>query len=255
LDRIFRIDVNETKQYCRRSIMTFGLPKGRSFNFHRASVLYPSTSLLITSLAVLALAIGSASAQQPEPTPAESSATATPQSESGQTETASPTPSASASPEPQQTPELLPESKTLPEQPAETVLPRDLIPEGAKPVIPGATPNPVSAEQLEKDKVRFRQLRTIAVRDPYAIYFLAKARMQNTDELKREYLRVYYTTMCDEMRKLEPRLKLMIDAFEAARVGLSAPVAQRPTIPGRDLDRFAAWQKQQGKGGTRPTAP
>ena len=139
----------------------------------------------------------------------------------------------------------MPESKTLPAQPAETVLPRDLIPEGTKPRIPGSILNPTSAEQLEKDKFRFRQLRTIAVRDPYAVYFWRRARLEHTDEMKREYLRVYYLTMCDEMRKLEPRLKPMIDAFENLNIGRLSQVASRPTVPGRDVPRFEASQRHQ----------
>src|SRR6202035_5799371 len=124
-------------------------------------------------------------------------------------------------------------------------LPHDLIPEGAKPQIPGSVPNPNSAEQLEKDKVRFRQLRTIARRNPYAICFWRRARLERTEEMKREYFRIYYTTMCDEMRKLEPRLKLTIDAFEYANVARLSPVALRPAIPERDLPRYNAAQKRQ----------
>jgi len=203
--------------------------------------------LLISSLTVVLLCFGAASAQETEPTP---SATApqsspTPEEQSGRTDTASPTPVVSPTPESQESPQLLPESKTLPAQPAETVLPRDLIPEGTKPRIPGSILNPTSAEQLEKDKFRFRQLRTIAVRDPYAVYFWRRARLEHTDEMKREYLRVYYLTMCDEMRKLEPRLKPMIDAFENLNIGRLSQVASRPTVPGRDVPRFEASQRHQ----------
>jgi hypothetical protein len=194
---------------------------------------------LLSSLMVLLLALGAASAQEagPTPTASASQATGTPQ------EAPSATPAPSASPVPelqQQEPQLLPESKTLP---AETPLPQDLIPQGAKPQFPGSIPNPASAEQLEKDKIRFRQIRTIAVLNPYAIYFSRRARLARTDEMKREYLRVYYTTMCDQMRKLEPRLKLMIDAFEALNIARASQVALRPTIPARDIPRFKASQK------------
>jgi hypothetical protein len=203
--------------------------------------------LPLWSLAVVLWAAGAALAQETGPTPAAVTPQNSPTSEeqSGETPTASPTPVASPIPESQETPQLLPESKTLPLQPPETVLPRDLIPEGAKPRIPGSTPNPTSAEQLEKDKIRFRQLRTIAVRDPYAIYFWRRARSENTDEMKREYLRVYYITMCEEMRKLEPRLKPMIDAFEASNLARVSPIAARPTVPERDIPRFEASLKHQ----------
>jgi len=118
---------------------------------------------------------------------------------------------------------------------------RDLIPQGIQAILPGSLlPAPGSAEQAEIDKIRFRQIRTIAVRNPYAVYLWRKAQSQKTDELKREYLRAYYLTMCDEMRKLEPRLKGMIDGFEAGYVGRSSPTGQRPTIPGRDIPRYNA---------------
>jgi hypothetical protein len=195
--------------------------------------------LVVVSL----FAIAAAKAQEPAATPAATPQTsATPQAEGGQTQTASPTPTVSPTPEGQEQPQLLPESKTLPTPPPEAPLPPNLIPEGAKPRLPGPVPNPNSAEQIEKDRIRFRQLRTIAVRNPYAIYLLRRARMENTDEMKREYLRVYYITMCDEMRKLEPRLKAVIDAFESANIGRLSQVAQRPTVPARDVPRFEASQ-------------
>ena len=201
---------------------------------------------LVLSLAFLLWNTGWDFAQETGPTPdAVPQTSPTPQEQSGETPTASPTSVASPTPEPQETPQLLPESKTLPPQPPETVLPRDLIPEGTKPRIPGSIPNPTSAEQLEKDKIRFRQLRTIAVRDPYAVYFWRRARLEGTDEMKREYLRVYYITMCDEMRKLEPRLKPMIDAFEIVNLGRVSPLANRPTVPERDIPRFEASQRHQ----------
>jgi hypothetical protein len=194
---------------------------------------------LISSLMVLLLALGAASAQETEPTPTPSTSQATgAQSASPAAPAASPTPELQ-----QQQPQLLPESNAIPFPPPETSLPplpQDLIPQGAKPQFPGSIPNPTSAEQQEKDRIRFRQIRTIAVRNPYAIYFLRRATLASTDEMKREYLRVYFTTMCDQMRKLEPRLKLMIDTFENANIGRASQLALRPTVPARDIPRFKA---------------
>jgi hypothetical protein len=194
---------------------------------------------LISSLMVLLLAVGAVSAQETEPTPTPSTSQPTgAQSASPATPAASPTPELQ-----QQEPQLLPESNAIPFPPPETSLPplpQDLIPQGAKPQFPGSIPNPTSAEQQEKDRIRFRQIRTIAVRNPYAIYFLRRARLASTDEMKREYLRVYFTTMCDQMRKLEPRLKLMIDTFENANIGRASQLILRPTVPARDIPRFKA---------------
>ena len=196
--------------------------------------------LLILSLFNLLFVVAVASAQNAQPSPTESlpQPTPTPQEE------ASPAPT--ASPAPQGVPELLPESKTLPVQPPQTPLPPDLIPEGTKPKPPGLpAPNPASAEQQEKDKVRFRQIRTIARRNPFAIYLLGRAMLEKTDEGEREYMRAYYTTMCDQMRKLEPRLKPVIDAFENLNVGRLSQFGIRPTIPLRDIRRYEAAQAAQ----------
>jgi hypothetical protein len=196
--------------------------------------------LLILSLFNLLFVGAVASAQNAQPSPTESlpQPTPTPQEE------ASPAPT--ASPAPQGVPELLPESKTLPVQPPQTPLPPDLIPEGTKPKPPGLpAPNPASAEQQEKDKVRFRQIRTIARRNPFAIYLLGRAMLEKTAEGEREYLRAYYTTMCDQMRKLEPRLKPVIDIFEIGNVARVSQFGIRPTIPLRDIRRYEAAQAAQ----------
>ena len=65
--------------------------------------------------------------------------------------------------------------------------------------------------------------------------------------MKREYLRVYYITMCDKMRKIEPRLKSTIDAFENANIARLSQVASRPTVPGRDVPRFEASQRHDDR--------
>jgi hypothetical protein len=206
---------------------------------------------LKSSLALVLLAVSTAAAQETEPTPSATVPQSSPVPEEQNGQTGAPAPVPSPTPGEQEAPQLLPEQNVLPAQPtpaqpSEPVLPRDLIPEGPKPPFPGATPNPTSAEQLEKDKIRFRQLRTTALRDPYAIYFYRQANLEQTNEMKREYLRVYYITMCDEMRKLEPRLKTMIDAYENANIARLSQVLSRPTVPGRDIPRFRAAQKHVG---------
>jgi hypothetical protein len=196
--------------------------------------------LLVASLFNLLFVIVVASAQNAQPSPTESSPQPTP------TPQPSPAPAASPTPESQGVPELLPESKTLPVPPPQTPLPPDLIPGGAKPKPPGPpAPNPASAEQQEKDKVRFRQIRTIAQRNPFAIYLLRRAMLEKTDEGKREWLRDYYTTMADQMRKLEPRLKPVIDIFEFVNIGVLSQSNIRPTIPLRDIRRYEAAQAAQ----------
>lgn len=143
-------------------------------------------------------------------------------------------------------PDLLPESRTLPVLPPETPLAPDLMPRGTRPKLPGIPAlNPASAEQQDKDRVRFRQIRTIAQRNPFAIYLLRRAKLDKTDEGEREFMRAYYTTMCDQMRILEPRLKPVIDNFENLNIGRLSQYNIRPTVPLRDFRRFQAAQRHQ----------
>jgi hypothetical protein len=177
-------------------------------------------------------------AQDAQPSPAQSTPTPT--------EQASPRTSPSQTPEPQTAPDLLPESITLPPLPPESALPRDLLPEIPKPVKNAYLPTAGSAEQQEKDRIRFRQIRTIAVRDPFAIYLAKRAAQEKTEEGKREYFRAYYTTMAVYMRKLEPKLKPLIDAFEGGNIARYSPTGVRPTIPLRDLERYERAQTTAG---------
>ena len=166
----------------------------------------------------------------------------------------SPTPAAQASPEtspspappPQTAPDLLPESKTLPPLPPESELPPDLLPQVPKPEKNVHLPAPGSAEQQEKDRIRFRQIWTIAMRDPFAIYLAKRATEEKTEEGKREYFRAYYTTLAVHMRKLEPKLKPFIDGFEAGYIARYTQTKVRPTIPLRDLRRYEREQAAAG---------
>jgi hypothetical protein len=53
------------------------------------------------------------------------------------------------------------------------------------------------------------------MRDPFAINLATRAAQEKTEEGKREYFRAYYTAMAVHTRKLEPKLKPLIDGFEA----------------------------------------
>jgi hypothetical protein len=177
-------------------------------------------------------------AQDAKPSPAESAPTPAEQT--------APESSPSPTPEPQTAPDLLPESRTLPPLPPNSALPPDLIPERPKPTKSTPLPNPGSAEQQEMDKIRFRQIRTIAVRNPFAIYLAKRAAQERTEEGKREYFRAYYTAMAIQMRKLEPKLKPTIDAFEAGNIARFSQTIIRPTIPLRDLQRYEREQAAAG---------
>jgi outer membrane biosynthesis protein TonB len=214
----------------------------------------PPMRCLITVMVVAVFAAVPAFAQEAEPTPGPSPSPSP--AEKMESPAPSPSPAAEASPEPssspspQMPPELLPESKTLPPQPPQSQqVPgapelRDLIPEGTLPQLP-TTPTKPLASQQEQDKVRFRQLRTIAARNPYAIYLWEYAKWAKTEQSRREIRRLYYQSMCAEMRRMEPRLKGMIDSFELAAVSRSDQTRVQPTIPVRDLPRWEAQRKRQ----------
>jgi hypothetical protein len=185
---------------------------------------------------------GTSRAQEASPGVAESSPSPSP----SPAEQAAPEESPAPALPPQTAPDLLPESKTVPPLPPESALPPDLIPERPKAVKTIPLPSPGSAEQLEKDRIRFRQIRTIAVRNSFAIFLAKRANQEKTEEGRREYFRAYYTSMAVHMRKLEPKLKPFIDGFEAGNLGRFSPTGLRPTIPLRDLGRFERLQAAAG---------
>ena len=135
----------------------------------------------------------------------------------------------------------------LPAQPADAPNPYDLMPEGVELEIPGLRLNKLSAEQQEKDKVRFRQLRTIAMRNLYALYLYDRAKLTKTEESRREYLRAYYESMCNQMRQMEPRLKAIIDVYENLMISRVIQYNVKPTIPVRDLAKFRAEERVRAR--------
>ena len=153
---------------------------------------------------------------------------------------ATPEPTATPAPAPPETaaPELLPESNALP-QPRTTPgpNPRDLIPSGPVPQALLPPTAQASAAQKLKDSIRFREIRTLAERDPYAISLWYYAGRAVTFEDRRQYLRLYYHYLASRMRKLEPRLNPLISSYEMGQIGLLTQTNIRPTVPLRELDK------------------
>jgi hypothetical protein len=102
-------------------------------------------------------------------------------------------------------PALLPESSELPGP-----LPAD------HPIIQGNAPTltRVSAEEKE----RFESVRSQAMDNPHAVYLLKRARHSSSSAVRRNYLRAYYLNIAERMRKLDPKLKSSIDAYEQAKI-------------------------------------
>ena len=135
---------------------------------------------------------------------------------------------------PPSAPDLLPESNKLPPTPTPGPNPADLIPQGIPIGSPTPTPKPL-AEQAVKDKARFREILTIAKRDPHSIELLANAAKADNLEYKRGWLRQYDSYLSEVMRKLEPGLKTTVNAWEIGQVSTHSQHNIKPTIPLRDL--------------------
>jgi hypothetical protein len=135
---------------------------------------------------------------------------------------------------PPSAPDLLPESNKLPPTPTPGPNPADLIPHG----LPVGTPTPIPkplAEQAVRDKARFREILTIAKRDPHSVELWSNAATADNLEYKRGWLRQYDNYVSEVMRKLEPRLKTTIDAWERTQLYTHNQHNIKPTIPLRDL--------------------
>ena len=135
---------------------------------------------------------------------------------------------------PPSAPDLLPESTKLPPTPTPGPNPADLLPHGIPMAAPTPTPKPL-AEQAVRDSVRFREIQTIARRDPKAVEMLANAARADNFEYKRQWLRQYDSYVSEVMRKLEPRLKPAIDAWERGQVSVHSQHNIKPTLPLNDL--------------------
>jgi hypothetical protein len=117
-------------------------------------------------------------------------------------EPALPTPEAAPSnPEPG----LLPESGELPARPPAGV-PAKL-----------SSPRVAPLNGLEKEG-RFDEVRSLAMNNPRAAFLLKRARFSSNSASRRTYLRAYYITVASRMRKLDPKLKSSIDAYEEAKI-------------------------------------
>ena len=151
-------------------------------------------------------------------------------------------------PPPPATNDLLPENKPAPtpvgsQPPSEP----DLLPSTPTPgpppagsaappaAVPPATPAKKLAEQVLKEKMRFRQIESAAERDPHAIELWNTANQQYTMEYRRQWQRLYYVYVCDMMRKLDPTISDLIDQWEQSHLSAESLHNIRPTVPRQEL--------------------
>ncbi len=140
-------------------------------------------------------------------------------------------PSLSGSPEPQASPDLLPESNALPRGP-QFELPPDFLP-GILPDFLEALPPPgenwVSPEQIAKNRERLHQIKEEAMRSFRAVELLSLSHRALTEESRRMFMRAYYHTVCNQMRKLDPGLRQEIRAYEREQIG-SLALGRSPLV-------------------------
>jgi hypothetical protein len=141
--------------------------------------------------------------------------------------------------------DLLPENKPAPTPVEQAPSQQDLIPSTPTPgPSPGAsasaeaqeTPTPKKlAEQVLKEKMRFRQLESMAERDPHAIELWDTANRQFTMEYRRRWQRLYYVYVCEKMRKLDPSVSELIDNWEQTHLSAQSLHNTKPTVPDQEL--------------------
>ncbi len=174
-------------------------------------------------MSIILLAEG-ASAQEAQPSPG------TPQPAPKTVEL--PTPS--GTPEPQFRPDLLPESTALPAEPPDLRLPSPSGPLETNAAKTEHALNQLSAEEAQKNRVRLSAIRVIALRNPRVIELLHEANGALTDEARREFMRAYYHTLCNQMRKLEPGLTGAISDYEHVQIRRLAQGPSRIAIVSRE---------------------
>jgi hypothetical protein len=127
----------------------------------------------------------------------------------------------SGTPEPQARPDLLPESGVLP-QPHEFQFPPDFILPGILPefleTLPPPDENQLSPEELERNRRRLHEIKEEAMRSSRSSELLRLSEGALTEEARRGFMRAYYHTICNEMRKLEPGLRQDIKGYEREQI-------------------------------------
>ena len=109
----------------------------------------------------------------------------------------------------QNVPELLPKSDALPGTGAR-------LPSFGPAAV--ATPTPISPEERKRNAARFAEIRNSAMRSARPIFLLEQSKSALTEEARKNYLRAYYYSICAQMRRMEPRLKSMINEFEREQI-------------------------------------
>jgi hypothetical protein len=101
----------------------------------------------------------------------------------------------------------------------------DLLPKSDE--LPAVSPKPVRTSQSGVEAAqtevptsdgRFEEVRLRAMDSPRAAYLLKRAQSSSHAASRRAYLREYYITLAYRMRKLDPKLRSSINAYEESKI-------------------------------------
>ncbi|MBV8379085.1 MAG: hypothetical protein JO279_18990 [Verrucomicrobia bacterium] len=162
---------------------------------------------IIISFVLLSALAGAHAEDSPSQPPTPSS------SEEELDEPALPTPETAPS---DSVPGLLPESGELPAGPPANAS-KLTLPRG-------------SAQQVSETGGRFDEIRSLAMSNARAAYLLKRARSSSRSVSRRTYLRAYYMTVAARMRKLDPKLKSAIDAYEEEKMREAAATSSTARV-------------------------
>jgi len=102
---------------------------------------------------------------------------------------------------------LLPEPNFLPPPPAQSP--------GNEAVYTLASAEPKHTPQ---DDSRFKEIKDTAMGSSRANYLLKEAKGALSTEARKNFMRAYYYTVCAQMRRLDPNLRPMIQAYESEEI-------------------------------------
>jgi hypothetical protein len=102
---------------------------------------------------------------------------------------------------------LLPEPNFLPPPPPQTT--------GSETVLTMAS---AEGKRTPQDESRFKEIKDSAMGSTRASYLLKEAKGALSTEARKNFLRAYYYTICAQMRRLDPNLKPMIQAYESEEI-------------------------------------
>src|SRR5260370_17366474 len=73
-------------------------------------------------------------------------------------------------------------------------------------------------KRTPQDESRFKEIKDTAMGSARASYLMKEAKGALSSEARKNFMRAYYYTICSQMRRLDPNLRLMIQAYESEEI-------------------------------------